>query len=409
MPSDIVGFLRRAGAPPSAIIGVGRALERGAGERAVPVGSALLGMILAVTTLSGTVVFGASLTHLTTTPALYGQPFDAVFTNNVVPGAAGPSVFKSLVRNRHISQITAGIGGDVGINGRTVDAIASKSIRGATLLTAISGHLPQHDDEVTLGAPPCVSSRPTSVPLFGSRYRAPTAELECRRYRVVGVAAFPPDFGAGGLGTGATFSIGGLLAAQCAPGLSRSTCEKQASGNPNKNFLVRATRDRDGRAALLRLARQYSSSVQFPMAPTNLVNFGQAVNFPLILSLVIILFGLATLVHVLLVSLVRRSKESQILLAIGFVRRQVAFAVIWQALAIALIAVMVGVPLGIALGRVIWILFADNLGVVSIPVVEIATVGLVGIGTLVSALLLAVGPSLAAARRSANGLIRDER
>jgi ABC-type lipoprotein release transport system permease subunit len=408
--SKFVSLLRRSGAPPSTVIGVGRAIERGRGDRAVPVGSALLGMILAVTTLSGTVVFGASLTHLTTTPALYGQPFDAVFSNNGTPGSRGPSpVLRSLLGDRHIPRITAGIGGDVAINGRTVDAIASKSIRGATLLTAISGRLPQHDNEVTLGA---TTMRLVNAHVGSTvRVSAPSPDGGTRisSYKVVGVAAFPPDFGAGGLGTGATFSVGGLLAAQCAPGLNRSSCEKQASGNPNENYLVRATPDHIGRVALLKLAKQYSSSVQFPMAPTNLVNFGQAVNFPLILSLVIILFGLATLVHVLVVSLVRRANESQVLLTIGFVRRQVALTVIWQALAIALIAVIVGIPLGVALGRLIWRLFADNLGVVSIPIVVIASISLVGIGTLVSALLLAVWPALAAARHSTGGLMRDER
>ena len=408
-PSKIVGLLRRSGASPSSVIGVGRALERRHGERAIPVRSALLGMILAVTVLCGTVVFGASLTHLTSTPALYGQPFEAVFTNNVAPGATGPSVLKSLLGDRHISQITAGIGGDVAINGRTVDAIASRSIRGPTLLTAISGRLPQRDDEVTLGA---ATMRLVHTHV-GSTVRvsvpSPDGGTRVSSYRVVGAAAFPPDFGAGGLGTGATFSISGLLAAQCAPGPSRSSCQKQASGNPNENYLVRATRGRAGDVALLKLAKLYPTSVQFPMAPTNLVNFGQAVNFPLILSLVIILFGLATLIHVLVVSLVRRANESQILLAIGFVRRQIALTVIWQAVAIALIAIVIGIPLGIAMGRFSWRLFANNLGVVPIPVVVITAISLIGIGTLGSALFLAVWPALVASRRGSRGLMRDER
>jgi hypothetical protein len=409
VPSKIVGLLRRAGAPPSSVIGVGRAFERGHGERAIPVGSALLGMILAVTALSGTVVFGASLTHLTTTPALYGQPFDAVFTNNAVPGATGPNVLKSLLGNRHISQITAGIGGDVAINGQTVDAIASRSVRGPTLLTAISGRLPQRDNEVTLGA---ATMRLVGTHV-GSTVRvsvpSPDGGTRISNYKVVGTEAFPPDFGAGGLGTGASFSIGGLLAAQCAPGPSRSSCEKQASGNPNENYLVRATRGHVGKIALLKLARLYSTSVQFPMAPTNLVNFGQAVNFPLILSLVIILFGLATLVHVLVVSLVRRANESQILVAIGFVRQQVALTFVWQALAIALIAIIVGIPLGVALGRFSWRVFADNLGVVPMPVVAVRAISLIGIGTLVSTLLLAAWPALVASRRGSHGLMRDGR
>ena len=75
-PSRTVGLLADLGASPSKLIGVRRALQRGGDRSTVPVASALLGSILAVTALCATAVFGSSLTHLITTPALYGQRFD---------------------------------------------------------------------------------------------------------------------------------------------------------------------------------------------------------------------------------------------------------------------------------------------------------------------------------------------
>jgi hypothetical protein len=74
-PSKIVTSLAAAGAPVSAVIGIRRALDRGRGRESIPVGSALGGAILAVAALAGTAVFGASLTHLVSTPRLYGQDF----------------------------------------------------------------------------------------------------------------------------------------------------------------------------------------------------------------------------------------------------------------------------------------------------------------------------------------------
>ena len=47
------------------MIGVRRALERGRGAASLPVGTALFGSALAVMALCATVVFAASLTHLT--------------------------------------------------------------------------------------------------------------------------------------------------------------------------------------------------------------------------------------------------------------------------------------------------------------------------------------------------------
>jgi hypothetical protein len=142
-PSRIVAFLRGAGAPPSGLIGIRHALERGRGRTSVPVGSALLGAVLAVIALSATAIFGASLTHLTGTPALYGQPFDLSFAVNQTGSATQAD--EMLGRLQHagaISAITVGVSGDVTINGKSVDAIAGRSLRGPLLVTSTDGRLP---------------------------------------------------------------------------------------------------------------------------------------------------------------------------------------------------------------------------------------------------------------------------
>ena len=78
--SAVVRHLVTLGAPPTAVIGVRNALERRSGGSTVPLGSALLGMVLAVIALCATGVFGASLTHLTATPRLYGDPEQVSFS-----------------------------------------------------------------------------------------------------------------------------------------------------------------------------------------------------------------------------------------------------------------------------------------------------------------------------------------
>jgi hypothetical protein len=98
-PSVVVGHLATTGAPPSALIGVRNALERRSGGAPVPVGSALLGTVLAVIALCGTAVFGASLSHLTATPRLYGDRFQLSF-GNLSTGGPNPAVLRSLEQNR---------------------------------------------------------------------------------------------------------------------------------------------------------------------------------------------------------------------------------------------------------------------------------------------------------------------
>ena len=98
-PSAVAGAAAAAGAPPGAVIGIRHALERGRGTRAVPVGTALIGSVAGVAALCATAVFGSSLAHLTTTPALYGAPYQDYF-NSAGPGAVGQDPPDQRARKR---------------------------------------------------------------------------------------------------------------------------------------------------------------------------------------------------------------------------------------------------------------------------------------------------------------------
>jgi hypothetical protein len=405
--SRVVAVLTGVRVPVSALIGVRHALERGRGRAAVPVGPALLGSVLAVTVLCATAVFGASLSHLTSTPALYGQPFDLSFS----PGNAPPSFSQlatSLTGDRAISDVNLGVGEAVSINGRTVSAIAGQSLRGRLLLTTVSGRLPQADGEVALGATTLrqIGARIGSlvrVTAPGIRGRARTS-LD----RVVGTTVFAPNVGTAGLGTGAVLTLGGLLGDHCAPGRAGQACQVRAVTMAGGVILVRVPPGPGRQATLARLARAYPDAVQFPATPANLANFGQAVNFPLIFGLILVLFGVATLVHLLLVSVARRRPELGLLKALGFVRRQVALSVLWQATTVVLAGIIIGVPTGIAIGRLIWQAFAANLGVVPVTVVTAWIMAVIALGAVLAANGLAIGPSLAAARSRPANLLKAE-
>ena len=110
-PSRIVAAVSASGAPPSALIGIRNALERGRGRSAVPVSSALVGSVLAVAALCGTVVFGSSLSHLTATPAEYGQGFDAWFSANTTGTEAQNEQLLTAVERPGIDAILAGVSG----------------------------------------------------------------------------------------------------------------------------------------------------------------------------------------------------------------------------------------------------------------------------------------------------------
>jgi predicted lysophospholipase L1 biosynthesis ABC-type transport system permease subunit len=93
---------------------------------------------------------------------------------------------------------------------------------------------------------------------------------------------------------------------------------------------------------------------------------------------------------------------------LGFLRRQVLSTVLWQTTTVALIGLVVGIPLGVAVGRVVWRAFAGYLGVVPVPVVKLWEIGAIALSTLVAANLLAVGPAIVAARSRPARLLRAE-
>ena len=406
-PSRVVGLLAGAGAPPSLLIGVRRAVERGAGRDAVPVGSAMLGSILAVTALCATAVFGASLTHLTTTPALYGQPFDVSLSLNGSPAVPTP-MLTHLERMRGITGIMGGVGADVKINGTTVDALAGEPVRGSLLLTTVNGRYPHSDHEIALGATTMRAVHAHVGSVVAVSAPRPGGGSRTSSYRVVGTTVFPPDFGAGGLGTGAVFTFGGFLGAQCPPGRSQAACGREAYEGGGGVYLLRFARAADGRAALGTVAKEYAASINYPVTPANLVNFGEAVNFPLIFGLVLIVFGITTLVHVLVVSVARRRREAGLLRALGFVRRQIAYSVWWQTTTIALVGLVVGVPAGLAVGRAVWQEFARSLGVLPDAVVVPWVIAALAAGTVIVASALAIGPAVVAARSRPASLLRSE-
>ena len=164
---------------------------------------------------------------------------------------------------------------------------------------------------------------------------------------------------------------------------------------------------RIGLIVVVVLALAYPAETNLPYPPTSLLNFGE-VNFPLLFGLAVALFGAATLVHALVVSVGRRRRDTGLLKVLGFVRRQTAFAMSWQTTTVAVVGLVVGLPLGIAAGRLGWDLFAGYVGFVAVPVVVAWGLIALAAGTIAVANLLAAGPAIAAARIRPAAALRAE-
>lgn len=82
--------------------------------------------------------------------------------------------------------------------------------------------------------------------------------------------------------------------------------------------------------------------------------------------------------------------------------------VAWQATTVALIAIVIGLPLGAAAGRSIWTLVTDRLGLAPDAVFPADLLLLLGAVALVAANLVAVIPGLLASRTAPASILRTE-
>jgi hypothetical protein len=176
-----------------------------------------------------------------------------------------------------------------------------------------------------------------------------------------------------------------------------------------------------GRADMQRIARAANKvfaadphgagndvSVLGTLRPAQIVNYHTVGSTPVILAVGLAAGAIVALGLTLAASVRRRRRDLALLKTLGFTQRQLAAAVAWQATVIAAIGVILGVPLGIVLGRQLWILFARNINAVPDPAVPVLSVLLVAIGALLFANLDAALPGLDAAHTPAALALRAE-
>lgn len=116
----------------------------------------------------------------------------------------------------------------------------------------------------------------------------------------------------------------------------------------------------------------------------------------------------ATIGHGMATTVRRRRGDYAVLKAPGFTSRQVLTAVTAQSAATVSVALLVGVPLGIVLGRWSWRLFAHDMGVIEAPVVRVVPVMIAVVIALISAAAITAGPARRVGSASPATVLRTE-
>jgi hypothetical protein len=397
------------GAPPPAVVGVQFAFEPGSGRDAVPVRASLLGAVLAMVVVVTTLTFGASLHTLVSRPALYGWNWDYAISAGLAdidPGTA--AAFLS-----HDPDVAAWAGfnfATLRIDGQTVPVLGGtpNSSVGPPIL---SGHAFNGVDQVVLG--------PTTLAQLHKRV-GDTVQVDNgidspTRLRIVGTATMPTvgSFSAehSSMGTGAVLSY------QLIPLNVRNT-ETDPTPGPNVIFvrLHHGTNPAVARRSLQHIADTLpfppstgaSASLDSVQRPAEIVNYRSMGTTPTLLGAALAAGALSALGLTLIASVRRRRHDLALLKTLGFTRRQLTAVIAWQSTVAVVIGTIVGVPLGAALGRQLWILFANAIHAVPEPTIPVSSLILVALGALVLANVVAAIPARLAARTPTVLLLRAE-
>lgn len=223
------------------------------------------------------------------------------------------------------------------------------------------------------------------------------------RMRVVGRVIVPPaPFGLTRPDQGAAFTFEAFLDANAA---ARSSY--RASELP---FLVRFKDGTNSDAVLAALQRKLPPTVFVVSSqpPGAVSTLGRIAEVPLVLALFLGVIAIGTLGQTLVTSVRRRQRDLAVLKTVGFVQRQVRATVAWQATTLAVVALVIGVPVGIGAGRWAWRAFAEQIGVV--PATRIGPVPLLIAvpATILLALMVSFVPALLAARTRPATILRSE-
>ena len=102
-----------------------------------------------------------------------------------------------------------------------------------------------------------------------------------------------------------------------------------------------------------------------------------------------IALGLAALAHALATTVGRRRHELATLRSLGLTPRQTTACIVWQAVTIGGVGLLLGVPLGLIVGRGAWWAAANPVGVRTDASRPVGVLLLTCIGTIVAAAVLA--------------------
>jgi putative ABC transport system permease protein len=348
----VASWLARSGFPVTAVSGARLAFGPGRGRSAIPVRSAVSGMMAAITAVTATLVFGSSLSHVITDPAVAGWNWN-VTVGNPHSGDLSAPITAGLGRDPDVTAFTGTALGDSLLDGQDVQIVGLKPGRGQVEPPVLAGRLPSGPGEIALAG--------RDLRALGKKVgdqvtaQGPRGPVELR---ITGQIVLSPEI----TNEQVALGHGGVMTLAGADVLSRARL-------PVNLFLVRL-RPPAGPAAVAKLKHMFPGSVLPALAPPEILNLRGVDSLPVILALLLTALAVSIVAHTLSTSVRRRRGDLAVLKVLGFTGPQVRLTVAWQSTLMAGASLVAGLPLGLALGRLAWLAFARGFAIEPVPVIS---------------------------------------
>lgn len=384
--------LRRTLRPPIAD-GCSTVLWRAGRSTSVRPWTAVAGAVIGVGGIVGIAVFERTRSDTTADPAAYGTTWDV--QPDVLSGDP-MAVVEALAADPRVEAVGGVFCGHPVIAGERTQLCAYEIFTGSITPTVLDGRTPSSPTEIAVGS---LTAARLDVEV-GSTVDLVALGGEPVQLSVVGVVVNPDSGDSPIPGEGAVMTPAGLE--QVAGGLF---------DQPYQSLVISLPDGPDVQSTADALADDHPLGIgpySFAQPPGDLVQLGRM--RPSLIALAWFLGGLGAigLTHYLVLSGRRRQGEIAVLRALGFVRGQVFESTAAQAVTVATIGVLVGVPLGLIGGRWTWTFAVRDLGMRAEPVTPTAILSVVVAATIVGSVLVAVLPTVRTVRTRPSDALREE-
>ena len=381
--------LARLSLPLPVAVGARFALTGGRGRAALPAGPAIVGAVVAVVGVVAACTLAAGITDALDDPSLVGSSWDAT-TYPADDTTAPTSAQRHLVADSTaVAGYAVALNSVIPITGEPTPLFGLEPVVGDWGYRLLQGRPPAGEDEIVLG--------PDTLAELGLEVgdevtMGPADEL---RAVVVGTALLQQ-------GVHWAYDQGAWLTPE---GMERVA--EMTGAPPSEAFHLRWTPDADVAAATATFT-EAGLTVEDPELPQTLRNLRFVRSLPFLLAGFLALLGIGAVGHSLVSAVRRRRHELAVLRTMGMTPRQAWASSAWQATCLALVGVLLGVPLGIVVGRTLWRWIADAAPIYYVPPLALTAVLVAVPATLLLANALAALPGRSAAHIRPAEVLRSE-